>query len=197
MLIDAIKSNPFNSTHFAWINICIERMGYNNLIHLDECLSVNRAKFSTVYIDYIPKSLVDNYTEYWKFGRCSMCSGFFTGSGEYMDKVCKLIISKFYHYLEAGYGHADEQLYSPVYFENPGLFEHFYGDYQEMITNYKYTYDRPGQIIGIFIRNSFHWKNYEKCKEACNFILNSVRNGKCVLNSEELRALEYYMGQMG
>ena len=196
MLIDTIKSNPFNSTHFAWINICIERMGYNNLVHLDECLTLNRDKFSTVYIDYIPKSLIDNYTEYWKWGRCSMCSGYFTGSSEYMDKVCKLIISKFYYYLEMGYGHADEQLYSPVYFENPELFEHFYGDYQEMITNYKYTYDRPEQIINIFIKNSYYWKNYKKCKEACEFIMNSIKNGKCVLNNNDMNLLKYYMDNL-
>ena len=44
----------------------------------------------------------------------------------YMEK-------KFIHYVEKGYGHADEQLYSPVYFDNPDLFEHYYGDYQQII----------------------------------------------------------------
>ena len=138
MLKEIIELNPINSTHFCWINFCIERMGFKNLIRLSEGLAVNRDKFSTCYIDYIPESMINNLNEYFEWGRCSMCSGFFTGNKEYMYKVCDLIEDKFLQYLELGYGHADEQLYSPVYFENPELFEHYYGDYHQMITNYKY-----------------------------------------------------------
>jgi hypothetical protein len=93
-------------------------MGFRNLIHLEEGLAVNRDKFSTCYIDYIPENLVRNMREYFRWGRCSMCSGFFTGNAEYMSRVCDLIEDKFLYYLNIGYGHADEQLFSPVYFEN-------------------------------------------------------------------------------
>ena len=185
MLKEVIKENVFESTHFAWINFCIERMGYTNLIHLEEALSVNRNKFSTCYIDYIPPELVYDTKEYFKYGRCSMCSGFFTGNSYYMYKVCDLIEKKFIHYVEKGYGHADEQLYSPVYFDNPDLFEHYYGDYQQMITNYVYIYESPEAPIHNFIRNSFG-KNYNKCYEACLFVLKSYSLGKCKLS------LNYY-----
>ena len=194
MLKEVIKNNYFNSTHFSWINFCIERMGYKNLIYLDEALSTKRDKFSTCYIDYIPEQLVNNTSEYFKFGRCSMCSGFFTGKAEYMFKVCDLIEDKFLTYLEKGYGHADEQLYSPVYFENPELFEHYYGDYQQMITNYKYIYESPEPPIYNFISNSYNYQNYEKCYEACNFVLNSHFLSKCNISSDWLTKLyDYYM----
>lgn len=192
MLKETIEINPFNSTHFCWINFCIERMGFKNLIRLDEALAVNRDKFSTCYIDYIPQSLVENTNEYFKWGRCSMCSGFFTGNKEYMYKICDLIEDKFLQYLELGYGHADEQLYSPVYFENLELFEHYYGDYQEMITNYKYIYDSPEAPIYNFIKNSFENKNYIKCYEACKFVFNSYCLDKCDINNDFLNRLYYY-----
>lgn len=192
MLKETIKNNPFNSTHFSWINFCIERMGYNNLKYLDEALFVKRDKFSTCYIDYIPKELIDNTSEYFKFGRCSMCSGFFTGNNEYMYKVCDLIENKFLEYLQLGYGHADEQLYSPVYFENPDLFEHYYGDYQQMITNYTYVYEAPETLIRCFIRNSFNNKNYVKCIESCEFLLKSLNLNKCELSKEQLNHLYYF-----
>jgi len=38
MLKEVIDNNIFNSTHFAWINFCIERMGYSNLVKLYEAL---------------------------------------------------------------------------------------------------------------------------------------------------------------
>jgi len=194
MLKETIETNPFQSTHFCWINFCIERMGFKNLIRLAEGLDVKRDKFSTCYIDYIPEQLVKNTQEYFKWGRCSMCSGFFTGNDKYMYKVCDLIENKFLEYLDKGYGHADEQLYSPVYFENLDLFEHYYGDYNQMITNYKYIYDAPQPPIHNFIKNSYNNSNYTKCYEACKFVFNSWALGKCELDSNYLNSLfNYYM----
>lgn len=193
MLKETITENPFGSTHFAWINFCIERMGFQNLIRLDEALAVKRDRFSTCYIDYVPESLVKDTHEYFRFGRCSMCSGFFTGNAEYMFKVCDLVENKFLEYLNKGYGHADEQLFSPVYFENPDLFEHYYGDYLQMITNYKYIYEAPEPPIYNFIRNSFNHGNYAKCLEGCRFVQQSVSLGKCTLNDEYSGYLAYYI----
>ena len=191
MLKDVIKLNIFSSTHFCWINFCIERMGYKNLIHLDEALSIKRNKFSTCYIDYISPDIINNITEYFKWGRCSMCSGFFTGNAHYMYKVCDLIENKFLEYLGKGYGHADEQLYSPVYFENIDLFEHYYGDYREMITNYVYIYDKPEPPIYNFIQASFNAQNYEKCLEACKFVFKSYCLNKCPMLSQDYLKLLY------
>ena len=195
MLRETITNNPFESTHFAWINFCMERMGYKNVLHLEECLSVYRDKFSTCYIDFVPEWLVENTAEYFKVGRCSMCSGFFTGNKEYMFKVCGLIIDKFKKYVEEGYGHADEQLYSPVFFENRHLFDQYLGDYTEMITNYKYVYDRPTEPVRNFIRNSFQYGEYELCLKACKVMIESISLNKCKLDDEPMRALEHFFTQ--
>ncbi len=192
MLKDIITKNPFNSSHFSWINICIERMGFKNLIHLDEALSIKRDKFSTVYIDYIPQSFIQDTHEFFRFGRCSLCSGFFTGNSHYMYTVCDAIENKFLHYLSLGYGHADEQLYSPVYFDNTELFETYYGDYQEMVSNYVYAYDRVDKILHIFIPRSFEYKNYVKCKEACEFIMRTLKRNKCELDENLMNRLKHY-----
>jgi hypothetical protein len=186
MLKEVIKSNPFISTHFAWINICIERMGIQNLLHLPEALSIYRDKFSTCYIDYLSQNFIQNTSEYFMWGRCTMCSGFFTGNIKYMYEVCDLIENKFLEYLDQGYGHADEQLYSPVYFEHPELFEHYYGDYAQMITNYVHVYENPESILRNFITNSFHQKNYPKCLEACQMLFRA----KCELSSDILQKLK-------
>jgi hypothetical protein len=195
MLRETIRENPFGSTHFCWINFCMERMGYKNVLHLEECLSVYRDKFSTCYIDFVPKGLVENTSEYFTVGRCSMCSGFFTGSGEYMSSVCGLIIKKFQKYVEEGYGHADEQLYSPVFFENRDLFDQYFGDYTEMITNYKYVYDRATEPVRNFIRNSFQHGEYGLCLKACHVMIESIGLGKCGLDDSSMRDLEHYFTQ--
>lgn len=194
MLKETIKSNVFGSTQFCWINFCIERMGYKNVKNLDEALSVNRERFSTCYIDYVPKRLVEDTSKYYEYGRCGMCSGFFTGNAKYMYEVCDLIEDKFVKYVNEGYGHADEQLYSAVYFENPGLFEHYFGDYQQMITNYVYIYENAEAPIRNLIKNSYLYEDYKKCNEACKFVWNSYLKGKCKIEEKEQQELyKYYM----
>lgn len=197
MLKQTIEKNPFQSTHFAWINFCMERMGIPNIRRLPEALSVERNKFSTCYIDYIPESFVQNTAVYFQRGLCSMCSGFFTGNGEFMYKVCDLIEDQFLEYLDQGWGHADEQLYSSVFFERPDLFEHYYGDYNEMITNYVHIYERPENPLRNFIHNSFRFGDFEICFKACKILWNSYKKDKCSLSQEQLEKLCFYYMMSG
>jgi hypothetical protein len=196
MLKEVVEKNPYNSTHFAWINFCMERMGYENLVHLEEALSLNRDPFSTCYIDYIPASVIADTPTYFQRGRCSMCSGFFTGHASFMWKVCDLIIEKFLEYFILGYGHADEQLYSPVYFAHPHLFLQYYGDYQQMITNYRRIYENPQHILTCFAHNSMMsgeplGKLHSRC--ALRMLWKGIKQGYIQLNMEQVRNLFVYL----
>ena len=193
LLKRVMKENPFGSTHFSWLNICIERMGYTNLQHLDEIfLGPLRDKVSTVYIDYIQKSLVDNVEQYFEYGRCSLCSGFFTGHADYMLRFCNAIEAKFLEYLEKGYGHADEQLYSPVYFENPDMFEVYYGDYFQMISNYRGMYENYTMPLRMLIPKSAQAKDWYTCLNASKWLYQSHQEKKCTMTNAELNQCLYY-----
>jgi hypothetical protein len=192
MLKIAIAENPFTSTHFAWLNICIQRMGPRNVEELPCVFSGFRDKFSTCYIDYIPKSqLLDAL----KTGRCGMCSGFFTGRADYMKSFCDKIEAKFLHYLELGYGHADEQLFSAVYFDTPEIFEVYYGDYTEMVTNYIWIQSRPSEPLRLLIRGSFAAGDYGTCLPACVKLWESFKKGHADLQEwEVLHLISFYRG---
>jgi hypothetical protein len=153
LLLKTMNDNPFHSTHFAWCNICIERMSWKGNIYFPKIWQEYRDKFSTCYIDYQSKALVDNVAQYYKWGRCSMCSGFFTGNTYYMTEFCNEIIKSFDDMLIQDVGHADEQLFSIVFFRRPDIFEFYYGDYTEMITNYGWIYDRPEEPVKNIIKN--------------------------------------------
>lgn len=193
MMKATIARNEFSSTHFCWIDMGIERMGFNNLIRLDEALGQNRDRFSTCFIDYQPRELVENLPEYFGgnacWGRCSMSSGFFTGNAEYMEKFCNLIETEFFACLEAGYGHADEQLYPRIYFRHPEIFEWYCGDYTEVITNYATVREHPESPIQNLIRNSFAAGDYGVCRKACSAILESLAAGNCSLPEDRRREL--------
>jgi len=182
MLKEVIQANTFGSTHFAWINVCIERMGYKNLIYLEEALQQFRDKFSTCYIDYLSPQLIANLPEYFRWGRCSMCSGFYTGNTEYMYKVCDLLEKKFLHFLALGYGHADEQLFSPVYFENKDLFDVYLGDYHQMITNYTLVRDEAWRPIRQVLQNAYNQRDFETALLVCRIYSRSLFTGTAIID---------------
>lgn len=193
MLKRAIEENPFGSTHFAWLNICIERMGFQNLIQLPRVFELNRDKFSTCYIDYQRK---ENYLEdVMRWGRCSMCSGFFTGNTHYMKAFCDRIESKFLECLEKGYGHADEQLFSLVYFDDPSIFEVYYGDYTEMITNYEWIRERASEPLRLLIKHSYDAGDYTTCLPGCLALWRSWKRGFAKLSELDVTHLIWYYEQ--
>jgi len=190
MLKRVIAENPFKSTHFAWLNICIQRMGPKNVEELPHVFSGFRNKFSTCYIDYIPR---DQLMVALRTGRCSMCSGFFTGRADYMKRFCDEIEEKFLYYLDLGVGHADEQLFSAVYFDSPEIFEVYYGDYTEMVTNYNWVQERASEPLRLLIRGSFAAGDYTTCLPACVKLWNSFKKGRAQLrNWEVLYLVSFY-----
>jgi hypothetical protein len=195
MLDEVIASNPFETTHFAWVNINIENYGWHNAAAFESCFALHRDKFSTCWIDYIPKSLVENYDEYFRFGRCGMCSGFFTGNYLYFHQFNQFIIDAFFDCLEKGYGHADEQLYSIVYYQHPEIFEPYFGDYTEMITNYVYVKRRATEPIRNIIQHSLIAKDYAVCLKACQ----AVWPSRHTLPPDVLKQFEdaYSLAKMG
>lgn len=189
IILDAIKTNYFNSEYFAWINFCISRMG-SGIKYLEDVIKEKREKFSTCYIDYCPRYIIDNDLNFWK-GRCTMCSGFFTGNIKYMTIFCEEIQKIFISKLNDGLGHADEQLYSLVYFNNPDIFDFYFGDYTEMITNYSKIRERGEEIIKNFIKNSYVYEPM-LCKKAIEKLRESHNNKLYSLQPLYLKYLDYF-----
>ena len=180
MLQRAMTENVFGSTHFAWVNICIERMGWKSGVVFPLIWSEFRDKFSTCYIDYQPRKWLTNLEEYYKWGRCGMCSGFFTGSREYMGRFCDAVLAKFAEMTARGLGHADEQLFSLVFFDQPDIFEFYLGDYTEMIINYGWVRNRPAEPVRNVLGNlAIAGENWPLLNTLCQRWLDSVAYGCC------------------
>lgn len=202
MVKRAIADNPFSSTHFAWINVCIERMGYKNLVHLPDALRRHRRRFSTCFIDYVSEERAGDLAAY--FGPhgcahgcaagCTMCSGFFTGDAEHMGAVCTEVEREFVRCVEAGYGHADEQLFPLVYYRRPDLFDWYVGDYTEMVTNYDRVREHPERPVRNLLANSLAAGDAAVAKRAAGMLLESHDGEYCTLDEADLRAVRRVYG---
>lgn len=196
MLGRTLIDNPFDSTHFGWINICLERMGSSNLAHLHEALACQRDRFSTTFIDYVTRSFVSDPVAYFGGDRCvgktSFCSGFFTGGRDAMAEVCARMTDAFHQYLRAGHGHADEQLMARVYHDSPELFDWYIGDYQEMVTNYAQVYENPGAPLRNLIPHSYAQGDRFVCARACQLLYRSYLSGACQLSDVDLATLLHF-----
>jgi hypothetical protein len=199
MLRQTIEKNPFGSDRFAWANICIERMGFQNLVCMKEALAVQREKFSTAYIDYVPQNAFASLENFFgkdgcrdpngPCGRCSMCSGFFTASARYGIEVANLIEKKFLECAEQGYGHADEQLIALVHHDRSDLFDWYPADYGEMVTNYATTHEWAETPIRNLIRHALEDGAVEVARTAAEKIWTSYLAGHCNLNDTDLSIL--------
>jgi predicted O-methyltransferase YrrM len=190
MLKRAVAENAFGSMQFAWCNVCIERMGWRNAAALEEVWEEQRQRLSCAYIDYIPRSLLQDEPTYWLWGRCSFCSGFWTADRASMLTFCDRIEAKFLEYLRKGYGHADEQLFSPVFFEDPELFDWYPADYQEMVCNYREPRHRAHVSVRHLLRNSLEAGDVAVAARAATKLTEAWEGGHTDLTAAEAEELQ-------
>jgi len=189
---------------YAWINICVERMGIRNIMYLDDALACRRHGFSTCRIGYQPPP-TDLAAFYGKggcadpassCGGCTFCSGFYTGDRASMHEVSTLMEEQFVRALEAGYGHADEQIMALVHARRPDLFNWYPGDYAQMIMNYVGVRENPGAPIGNLLLPAVAAGDWEVAKLAEARLWDSYVLGKCELDDAELEKLLWAMREV-
>ncbi len=200
-------TNHFNSDMFAWIDIVIEKKEDQSKLH-KLCSTLLREgeddydvsnKFSLLAIDHIASSYFSgsgSLKEYFTYGRCSVSSAFFTASKFNMFQICDRIIDRFLFYLDQGYGHSDEQLFPSVIYENPELFDLYYGDYSQQFTNYFGLYENPHFIMNVYIKHAYKHKDYTACYDACRWYWRSYGNKLFTLTPLNEEFYSIYMNCM-
>jgi predicted O-methyltransferase YrrM len=194
MILEVMAANPFSSSHFAWCNICIERMSWKGGPAFDKVWAEFRPKFSTCYIDYQSRARASDIMAYYCPALCGMCSGFFTGNHYYFGTFCQLVLAKFRQCLMLGVGHADEQLYTLVYFENPELFDFYLGDYGSMIVNYGWVVDDAHPpVYNVLRRLSESSEDPVLLRKLCCRWLDSVDLGACFPPADQIATVKGYL----
>lgn len=186
MLKIAITNNKIFSNHYyAWINSNIQCSTGPHAPQIHRIINLYKDKCKFCYIDHTKKDIVLNLDEYYSHGRCGVACNFFTGSSLYMNKLCDLFQNEFCKIVEAGYLHAEEQLIPQIYYNNPDIFEFYYGDYFTVLANYDHIRIGPGSVLNYFINNTRINGEYNLCVDAGLKLFNDLNEDFCILSIKE------------
>jgi hypothetical protein len=129
----AIELNPFNSSHFIWMDFGINHVAKNTeLIH--EWINCVPDKIKQLcinpYIENIePKKYFENI---WH----NCAAGLFSGSKENLLKYGELFKQKTEQIYNENWYQLEEAVMTIIQRENYELFDFYYGDYEGIISNY-------------------------------------------------------------
>lgn len=128
-----IELNPFNSSHFIWLDFGINHVAINTeYIH----------EWITRVPDKIKQMCINPYIEniepktYFQNIYHNSAGGLFSGSKENMLKYIELFKQKTEQIYSEDWYQIDEAVMTMVQRENYELFDFFYGDYEGIISNY-------------------------------------------------------------
>lgn len=181
----AIDLNPFNSSHFIWMDFGINHVARNTEI-------INEWIFNIP--DKIKQLCINPYTEneepkkYFEIIHHNTAGGLFSGSKENLLKYSELFKQKTEEIYNDNWYQIDEAIMIIVQRENPHLFDLFYGDYEGIISNYL----SPIHNINLILYSSQKYINCNNTKEAYKILCYSLIYFECNPNNE---LIFYYIEQ--
>jgi mannosyltransferase OCH1-like enzyme len=160
---EAIKLNPFKSSHFIWMDFAINHVALN-------CEKIH--EWITRVPDKIKQLCINPYIEnidnkdMFKYIYHHIAGGLFTGSSANLLKYCQLFKEKTEEIYNENWYQIDEAVMTMVLRENPEMVELFYGDYKGIISNYI----TPIHDIDLILTAAQKYINYNKTKEAFSIL---------------------------
>lgn len=199
-VLQTMESNPFNTTHFGWIDSNIGQNfdkicnNFNEKLLMD-ILSINDDKFHMQILNVTNKQYKTNKREYYEQYRWVMCGCLFITEKEIGKKILNRLNEIFIDTTLMGYGHGEEMYYLEILDEFYDNIEKSYGDYGQIINNFINPVHNLNYIYYFIINRYFNNKYYRECYDCCKKVLYSIKNN-IIEYSEELYMnilYEYYI----
>lgn len=140
----AIDNNPFQSSHFIWIDFGINHVAENtNCIHdwIHEIPDKIKQMCINPYLENVSdKQMFQNIYHH-------MAGGLFSGSADNLLTYSRLFKEKTKQIYQEDWYQLEEAVMTIIQRENPELFDLYYGDYQGIISNYNYPINNLHLIL--------------------------------------------------
>ena len=163
----SILLNPFNSTHFIWMDFGINHVA-RNTEKIHEWILNIPDKIKQLCIN--PFIELGEYKHIFQYIYHHTAGGLFSGSANNMQKysyLFKILIDKIYN---EGWYQIDEAIMTIVQRENPELFDLYYGDYQGIISNYLEPINNI-DLIMTMINKAYKYNNLNLMFKICKYLI--------------------------
>lgn len=138
LLRQACQDNPFNSTHFAWIDFGLAHVADTSFVEEDKPFNITIDKVRLLHMRSFKPAEVNN-KDFWArhiFG--NICAGYITAGRSQMLQFCHHFDRISREWLAVGYAPLEDHFFPVIILAQPDLFDFYYGDYKSLLSNYKH-----------------------------------------------------------
>ena len=145
LLYSVVQSNPFNTTHFAWIDINhLSKHPHNSLNYIKEDVydrihKIARNphdKFTIMLLNAWTPSLYEDLNQYYSFYKFICTTGFYMTDMETGLFMLPKVIELTEQHVKAGNLWGDEHIFAPLIDQYEDKFTFLLVDYQDTFDNY-------------------------------------------------------------
>lgn len=160
----AIEDNPFNSTHYAWIDAGILKIA----THGERLpLLPPSDKIRLLMMNHIGSDEVKD-PMFVRTCRYKIAGGLFIGPKEHMNTFCDRMITTALEDIKRENFGLEQEYMAVIYRQDTSLFDPYYGDFCDLILNYEKCERNQWLAIGIV-----HHGDEEERTKARNYLLKS------------------------
>jgi hypothetical protein len=172
-MLEVMKMNLFNSTHFAWIDINLLSKKFHNSLnyiepdiydHLNNIAENPRDKFTIEMINSWNKNSYLDLDNYFSKYQWIVACCFYTTDIETGKFIIPKIIEKTEELLKLNYCQSDECVFAFIIDEYEEYFNLYIGDYQDTIHNY-HTIKTNHVYVDWVINNNIEMGNKNRVKQ--------------------------------
>ena len=181
MILKGIELDPFKTSHFGWIDIGVS--------HVDNTTNIGLIgdKIRLTCIFNTTKQELEDLNSFYTKISYKIAFGYCTGKLEYMHKMSMLAKEEFIRATKLGFSPLEEHIISYLYCTNRDLFEPYYGDYQQCISNYEYLCENK-DIVFRNLRYCLQTGDTLEIENIKKYIKESANKG-LILNEEQIRLI--------
>ena len=180
-VLEAIKTNPFETEYFGWIDSNVgpnfskisRNFSKSMLIEiLENCYD---DKFHIQVMNYNDKKFIEpqNLNEYYRTYRWVVCGSFFVTKAKVGIKILNYLNFVFMQTTFAGYGHGEEMFYLDALHAHGESFNISYGDYSDILNNWLRQSTNMCYIFHGYAYANFTNRQYRECFECCKKMIAS------------------------
>jgi hypothetical protein len=188
LLQQSMLKNTYRTSHFAWLDFGITHVSGTNEYN-SEAFSCFSDKIKLLILKPWTQELVNSET-YFHFHRGLNGAGYIQGPIKQMYNLCTYFDSECALAISSEWSPVDEQLLPKICTKYPDLFDFYYGDYSDILSNVKY-HRTLNYCTNLALNEAINCNLQTHISLICNRVFEAITTRKLDLNRNKAESFKY------